>query len=179
VAADGRRGAVVEVDSETDFVARNEQFQALVCAWSPSSRSTPAAPMAELAARRPRSRQQHRRPKAASRTSAIATIGENMTLRRAAGLSVAEGVVRAHASSVSEGLGKIGVLVALKSTASRTNCRRSAASVAMQYVASNPQAIDRRGSIPPGSRASARSSATRRGRRARRRSNSTRSFNRA
>src|ERR1043165_6239827 len=103
-----KKGAMVEVNSETDFVARNDHFQGLVKMIADVALSS-GADVATIKA-----------AKAGNMTiadaisSAIATIGENMTLRRAAVLSVGHGVVASYMhNQVSEGLGKIGVLVAL------------------------------------------------------------------
>src|SRR5690349_21975061 len=106
-----KKGAMVEVNSETDFVARNDHFQGLVKMIADVALSTGEDIEAIKAA------------KAGSTTiadavsSAIATIGENITPRRAAVLSVGQGVVGHYMhNQVSEGLGKIGVLVALESS---------------------------------------------------------------
>ena len=139
------KGALVEVNSETDFVARNDQFQGLVRMVAQVAldvgddiESIKAAKVGDATV-------------ADALSSAIATIGENMTLRRAAGLSVAEGVVASYMhSSVSEGLGKIGVLVALKSTGAADELQALGRLVAMQVAASNPQAIDPSGLDPAG-----------------------------
>ncbi len=140
-----QKGALVEVNSETDFVARNDQFQGLVRMVAQVAldvgddiESIKAAKVGDATV-------------ADALSSAIATIGENMTLRRATGLSVAEGVVASYMhSSVSEGLGKIGVLVALKSTGALDELQALGRLVAMQVAASNPQAIDPSGLDPAG-----------------------------
>lgn len=140
-----QKGALVEVNSETDFVARNDQFQGLVRMVAQVAldvgddvESIKAAKVGDATV-------------ADALSSAIATIGENMTLRRATGLSVAEGVVASYMhSSVSEGLGKIGVLVALKSTGAADELQALGRLVAMQVAASNPQAIDPSGLDPAG-----------------------------
>src|SRR5450755_332208 len=107
----GTKGVVVEVNSETDFVARNDLFQGLVkmiadvtLAAGTDVEKINAAKAGSITV-------------AESIADTIAKIGENMTLRRAAALSVTKGAVGAYVhSSVSDGLGKIGVLVALEST---------------------------------------------------------------
>lgn len=140
-----QKGALVEVNSETDFVARNDQFQGLVRMVAQVAldvgddvESIKAAKVGDATV-------------ADALSSAIATIGENMTLRRATGLSVPEGVVASYMhSSVSEGLGKIGVLVALKSTGAADELQALGRLVAMQVAASNPQAIDPSGLDPAG-----------------------------
>ncbi|MEZ5888811.1 MAG: translation elongation factor Ts [Xanthobacteraceae bacterium] len=138
-----KKGAVVEVNSETDFVARNDQFQGLVRMIAQVALDAgadieriKAAKVGDVTV-------------ADALSSAIATIGENMTLRRAAELSVAQGVVASYMhNSVSDGLGKIGVLVALKSTGKDDELMAFGRLVAMQVAASNPQAIDPSGLDP-------------------------------
>lgn len=131
------KGAVVEVNSETDFVARNDQFQGLV------------RMIAQVALDVGADVEKIKAAKVGGATieeaisSAIATIGENMTLRRAAELAAAPGVVATYMhNSVSDGLGKIGVLVALKSTGKADELMALGRLVAMQVAAANPQAVD-------------------------------------
>ena len=143
VALAPKKGAVVEVNSETDFVARNDLFQGLVRMIAQVALDVgadveciKAAKVGDAAV-------------ADALSSAIATIGENMTLRRAAELSVAQGVVASYMhNSVTEGLGKIGVIVALKSTGKDDELMALGRLVAMQVAASNPQAIDASGLDP-------------------------------
>lgn len=137
---DGKKGVVVEVNSETDFVARNEQFQGLVKL------------IAETALHNGTDVETIKQAKAGGATideaiaSAIATIGENMTLRRAAGLAVSEGAIGAYThSSVIDGLGKIGVLVALESKANPAELAIFGRMLAMHIAATNPQAVDSKG----------------------------------
>jgi elongation factor Ts len=105
------KGAVVEVNAETDFVARNDHFQGLVKLIADAALSNGGDVEALRAAKVGDKTVQE------TIASAIATIGENMSLRRAASLSVGKGVVGTYMhNSISEGLGKIGVLVALEST---------------------------------------------------------------
>src|SRR2546421_4719310 len=138
-----KKGAMVEVNSETDFVARNDHFQGLVKMIADVALSTGADVEAINAA------------KAGTLTiadaisSAIATIGENMTLRRAAVLSVGQGVVSAYVhNQVSEGLGKIGVLVALESSGKADELAAIGRQVAMHIASANPIAIDAAGVDP-------------------------------
>ncbi len=135
--AEGPKASVVEVNSETDFVARNEQFQGLVKMVAHAAFKTGSDVEAIKAA------------KAGEATigdaisSAIATIGENMTLRRAAVLSVPQGVVGSYLhNAVSEGLGKIGVLVALESAGDKDVVAALARQIAMHVAATNPVALD-------------------------------------
>ncbi|AVO44984.1 translation elongation factor Ts [Phreatobacter cathodiphilus] len=140
----GPKAAVVEVNSETDFVARNEQFQNLVKAIADVALKTGNEVDAILAA-----------PAATGGTvadaiaSAVATIGENMTLRRASVLSVSDGVVGSYIhNAVEPGLGKIGVLVALESTGSKDELAALGRMVAMHVAAANPLALDAEGLDP-------------------------------
>src|SRR5712691_7230360 len=111
VAVAGKKGVVVEVNSETDFVARNEQFQGLVRMIAGIAldvgtdiEGIKAAKVGGVTAND-------------AINAAIATIGENMTLRRAAQLSVGAGAIGTYVhNSVSDGLGRIGVIVALESS---------------------------------------------------------------
>ncbi|MGQ3355822.1 MAG: translation elongation factor Ts [Phreatobacter sp.] len=140
----GPKAAVVEVNSETDFVARNEQFQNLVKSIADVALKTGNEVEAILAA-----------PAAAGGSvadaiaSAVATIGENMTLRRASVLSVSDGVVGSYIhNAVEPGLGKIGVLVALESTGSKDELAALGRMVAMHVAAANPLALDAEGLDP-------------------------------
>ncbi len=134
--ADGK-GVVVEVNSETDFVARNEQFQGLVkmiahvgLRAGPDVEAIKAAKVGSETV-------------AEALASAIATIGENMTLRRAAGLEVGRGVVASYVhNQVIDGLGKIGVLVALESAGKADELQALGRKLAMHVAAANPQALE-------------------------------------
>jgi elongation factor Ts len=137
------KGAMVEVNSETDFVARNDHFQGLVKMIADAALNVGEDVEAIKAA------------KAGTMTvadaiaSAIATIGENMTLRRAAVLSVSQGVVATYMhNQVSEGLGKIGVLVALESPGKVDELAAIGRQVAMHIASANPLAIDASGVDP-------------------------------
>src|SRR5215471_12094476 len=115
VAVSELKGVVVEVNSETDFVARNDGDVTVNDAIN----------------------------------SAIATIGENMTLRRAGQVSVNAGAVGMYVhNAVSEGLGKIGVIVALESPGQKDELTALGRQVAMHIAASNPQAVDPAGLDP-------------------------------
>jgi elongation factor Ts len=143
LAVDGPKGVLVEVNSETDFVARNDLFQGLVKMIA-NVALTVGTDMEKIKA-----------AKVGPITIAdaiadtIAKIGENMTLRRASQLSVGTGVIASYVhNSVEEGLGKIGVLVALESTGKADELKRFGRMVAMHVAASNPQAIDSSGLDP-------------------------------
>ncbi|MEA2983875.1 MAG: elongation factor Ts [Alphaproteobacteria bacterium] len=143
IALAGTKGVVVEVNSETDFVARNDQFQGLV------------KMIAQVALDAGTDVEKLKAAKAGSITVAeaisdtIAKIGENMTLRRAAALSVSKGAVGSYVhSSVADGLGKIGVLVGLESTGKSAELMALGRMLAMHVAASNPQAVDSSGLDP-------------------------------
>ena len=139
----GPKGVVVEVNSETDFVARNDLFQGLV------------KMIADVALSVGTDVEKIKAAKAGSITVAesiadtIAKIGENMSLRRAAALSVAKGAIGAYVhNSVSDGLGKIGVLVAFESAGKADELASLGRMIAMHVAATNPQAIDASGLDP-------------------------------
>jgi elongation factor Ts len=139
----GTKGVVVEVNSETDFVARNEQFQGLV------------KMIAQVALGAGADVEKIKAAKAGSVTvetaiaDAIATIGENMTLRRAASLEVGHGVVSSYVhNAVIEGAGKMGVIVALESTGKTDELAALGKQLAMHVAAANPQALDPAGLDP-------------------------------
>jgi elongation factor Ts len=139
----GGKGVVVEVNSETDFVARNDLFQGLV------------KMIAEVALTTGPDVEKIKAAKAGSITVAdaindtIAKVGENMTLRRADGLSVKQGVIGSYVHNmVSEGLGKIGVIVALESSGKADALAGIARQVAMHIASANPQAVDPSGLDP-------------------------------
>ncbi len=138
IAGAGTSAVVVEVNSETDFVARNDAFQELVRGVASVALSTEGTVDAIAAANYPAT------GKSVSDTikDAIGHIGENMTLRRAALLSVEDGVVATYVhNAVSDGLGKLGVLVALKSTGNKDVLTAIGRQVAMHIAATNPLAI--------------------------------------
>lgn len=138
VALDGLTGAVVEVNAETDFVARNDQFQALVRGVAKVALTAGADVEALKAAAYPGSG----RTVAEEITHAVATIGENMTLRRVKTLQVSEGAVVPYVhNALGEGIGKIGVLVALKSAGKKDVLESLGKQIAMHIAATNPQSL--------------------------------------
>jgi elongation factor Ts len=138
IAANGTRGAVVEVNSETDFVGRNEHFQKFVGAVAQLALDNGGDLAKVAAAPFPGSA----RDVQGELTNMIATIGENMSLRRAAMLSVSDGVVMAYThNAVAPDLGKIGVLVALESNGDKTKLAALAKQLAMHVAAANPQSL--------------------------------------
>ncbi|HEY0234872.1 MAG TPA: translation elongation factor Ts [Afipia sp.] len=140
---EGTKGVVVEVNSETDFVARNEQFQGLVKMIAQVALKAGADVTNILAAKVGDVTVER------AVTDAIATIGENMTLRRAAELSVKEGVVASYIHNVVlDGLGKMGVIVALESAGKKDELSALGRQIAMHVASSNPQALDAAGLDP-------------------------------
>ncbi|MFC3072729.1 translation elongation factor Ts [Shinella pollutisoli] len=138
IAAAGTRAVVVEINSETDFVARNDAFQDLVRGVASVALGTDGSVEAISAATYPATGKSVQE----TITDAIATIGENMNLRRAALLSVDDGVVATYIhNGVADGLGKLGVLVALKSTGDKEALAVIGRQVAMHVAATNPLAI--------------------------------------
>jgi elongation factor Ts len=139
----GTKGVMVEVNSETDFVARNDLFQGLVKMIADVALSV-GTDVEKIKAAKAGSI-----TVAESITDTIAKIGENMTLRRAASLSVSQGAIGAYVhNSVSDGLGKIGVLVALESPGKADELASLGRMIAMHVAASNPQAVDAAGLDP-------------------------------
>jgi elongation factor Ts len=133
----GTKGVVVEVNSETDFVARNEHFQGLVKMIGQVAldvgadvEKIKAAKVGDITVE-------------AAIADAIATIGENMTLRRAASLEVGSGVVSSYVhNAVIEGAGKIGVIVALESAGKTDELAVLGRQLAMHVAAAKPLALD-------------------------------------
>jgi elongation factor Ts len=137
VAVRGNRGAVVEVNSETDFVAKNETFQEFVRTVSELALTASGNVEGLLAASWPAGGTVEEKL-----TSNIATIGENQSLRRAAVLQVNDGVVVSYVhNAAASGLGKIGVLVALESTGDKAALEGLGKQLAMHIAAANPQAL--------------------------------------
>jgi len=145
LAVEGRRAALVEVNSETDFVARNPDFQAMVNAVAAAALKTKGDVAALRAAP-----YQGSGPSIADKLSEmVATIGENMNVRRTAMLSVDQGVIGSYLhNQIASGLGKIGVLVAVESSASSEKLAGFARQLAMHIAATNPVALDLSGVSP-------------------------------
>lgn len=138
VASRGEKAVLVEINSETDFVARNDAFQAIVRNVAQSALETDGSVEAIAAAPYPGSQKNV----ADTIKDAIGTIGENLTLRRAVALSVAPGVVATYIhNSVSEGLGKLGVLVAIETEGDKEAALAFGRQVAMHVAASSPLAL--------------------------------------
>jgi elongation factor Ts len=140
VALAPNKGVVVEVNSETDFVARNDLFQGLVKMIADVALDAGAEVEKILAAR------VGDRSVADAISETIAKVGENMTLRRAAVLSVGKGVMASYVhNSVTDGLGRIGVIVALESAGNADELKAFGRMLAMHVASANPQAIDSNG----------------------------------
>ncbi|WP_292528439.1 translation elongation factor Ts [Methylocystis sp.] len=140
-----KQGVVVEVNSETDFVARNADFQTLVKNIAEVALKSGKTDVEALGA------QAYPGGGTVSEavTNAIASIGENLTLRRAAAVSVAEGVVGRYVhAQVVDGEGKIAVIVALESTGDKEVLATLARQLAMHVASANPLALDASGLDP-------------------------------
>jgi elongation factor Ts len=138
LAAKPTKASVVEVNSETDFVARNDQFQGMVRAIAETQNKVGGDREALAAAKFPGS------DKTVDEyiKEMVGTIGENMSLRRAATLSVNKGVVATYMhNAIGDGLGKIGVLVALESTGKKDKLEEIGRQIAMHVAATAPLAL--------------------------------------
>ncbi len=146
LAVKGNLGVVAEVNSETDFVARNNDFQALVKGVLKVALDHAPQVNVEkvLDAQYPGGG-----TVSEAIANAIATIGENMTLRRAQGLSVSEGAIGHYVhGSIADGLGRIGVIVGLKSTGDKERLAALGRQLAMHVAAASPIALDAAGLEP-------------------------------
>ena len=139
MAVAGNKGALVELNAETDFVARNEQFQELVGQMAEAAVEHGGSVDSLKAATLPNGKSVEQ-----SVVDAIATIGENMTLRRTAQLAVSEGVVSSYMhNAAAPNKGKIGVLVAMQSSGDKDRLAEVGKQVAMHVAAANPLALNR------------------------------------
>jgi elongation factor Ts len=145
LAIEGTSGALVEVNSETDFVARNAKFQSMV------------AEIARLALKAGGNSEKLKTMHFPGSSHAVAeyvaemvaSIGENMAVRRTAALTVSQGVIGTYMhNQAAPNLGKIGVLVALESAAKREGLAQFGRMLAMHVAATNPVALDL-ASVPP------------------------------
>ena len=143
VSASGTSGAAVEVNSETDFVARNADFQSMVAeiasvatGVSGSGNDVIAEVNAATLPSAGKSIEEHIK-------DAVGTIGENMNARRAARLSVDNGVVASYVhNAAATGMGKIGVLIALESTGDADKLNEFGRKIAMHVAANAPASLD-------------------------------------
>lgn len=139
IATSAGKAAMIELNSETDFVARNDQFQNLAEQVAQAALALGSDDVAKLEA-----------APAAGKTvkdaviDGIATIGEQMSLRRVAYLAENEGVVASYIhTQVKAGMGKIGVLLALKSTGDKTKLEQLGRQLAMHIAAARPESLTR------------------------------------
>ena len=137
IAVDGKKGAIVELNAETDFVARNGEFQAFV-----SSLAGLALDAIDLADLKALDFPETGRNVADELAQKIATIGENMSLRRMHSLEVSNGAVVPYMhNSIAAGLGRSGVLVALESTADERTLNTLGKQIAMHIAATSPASL--------------------------------------
>ncbi|GAA0729742.1 translation elongation factor Ts [Sphingomonas japonica] len=141
IAVAGTKGAAIEVNSETDFVAKNDQFQAFVRDVTNLALAQGDDMDTLKAAKMPSGKTVEE-----ALTNNIATIGENQSLRRVRQLSVSQGAVIPYVhNQASPGLGKIGVLVALESSAGVDVLEPLGKQIAMHIAAAFPLALDENG----------------------------------
>ena len=135
VATAGTSGVLVEVNSETDFVARNAEFQTAVA-------NVATAALGVESTEALRDAQVEGKSVTDYLTALVAKIGENMSLRRMTKLSVSSGVVEGYIhNAATTGMGKIGVLVALESTGDAAALQTLAKKIAMHIAATSPLAL--------------------------------------
>ncbi len=136
ISVEGTKAAVVELNSETDFVARNTEFQSFVAQLAKTAVSVSSV---EALAAAPL----NGKPVSENLTDLIAKIGENMTLRRMQALGVSKGAIVGYIhGALADGMGKIGVLVALESSASADKLQALGKQIAMHVAAANPLFLD-------------------------------------
>lgn len=143
VAINGTKGAVVEINSETDFVSRNEMFQKLV------------KEIAQIAVNHGDLESLKSAKAATGKTVEeeivvnVATIGENLNLRRMQTVGVNDGVIASYVHNPSaDGMGRISVLVALESTGDKTKLMEVGKQIAMHVAAAKPQSLNKEGVDP-------------------------------
>jgi elongation factor Ts len=138
IAVDGNKAAIVEVNSETDFVARNEQFQTIVD--NIAKLAIQAGGDVHVLSEMPYPGSA--RSVSAELTDAIAKIGENMNLRRSAMVEVSDGVVGNYVhNAVKLGLGKLGIIVGLESTGDKAVLATLGKQLAMHIANTNPLSV--------------------------------------
>jgi len=139
IASEGNEAALVEVNSETDFVARNDKFQDMVGTVATTALKT-KGDVAKLEQAKYGSSKE---TVAETIKELVGSIGENMTLRRAAYLGADKGVVASYVhNTIAPNLGRIGVIVALESSGDSDRLMAVGRQVAMHIAAANPQSID-------------------------------------
>jgi len=138
VVSGDKKGVLVEINSETDFVARNDQFQGFV-----STAAKLAIDAPDLEALKNAKLPDGSQTVAEKLTQLVATIGENLNLRRMATVSVKDGVVATYMhNATAPNMGKIGVLVGLESTGDKAKLAALGKQLAMHVAAANPTALD-------------------------------------
>ncbi len=136
---DGRSAVVVEINAETDFVARNEEFQNFVKTVAGRALDESVASVEELAD----ADYGNGKSVKDTLTELIARIGENMALRRAQTMSVSKGLVSTYVhNALVPGMGKIGVLVALESDGNKAALETLGKQLAMHVAAANPEFLN-------------------------------------
>jgi len=139
VATSGKKAVALEVNAETDFVARNDAFQAFATG---ATKVALDSGVADIEALKTQAYPAADRSVQEELTQIIATIGENMNLRRLAVLSVTNGVIASYVhNAIAPNLGKIGVLVALESTADEGKLMELGKQIAMHVAAARPEAL--------------------------------------
>ncbi len=139
VYVDGLKGTILEVNAETDFVARNDLFQKYVN----TTVKLACEKGSNLEGLKLEKYPESDRSVADELTNLIAIIGENMSLRRIAHLSVKEGVIASYVhNKISDGLGKIGILVGLESTADKAKLTELGKKIAMHIAATSPKSVN-------------------------------------
>jgi elongation factor Ts len=137
VASLGTKAAMVEVNAETDFVGRNDQFQAFALESAKLALDNGSVEALQNAKHSSGSTVQE------ALTNMVATIGENMSIRRVAQLSVSQGIVASYVhNALAPNIGKIGVLVALESTADAAKLQELGKQIAMHVAAARPEALN-------------------------------------
>ena len=139
VSVKGLKGAIIEVNSETDFVARNELFQNFVkkCSYLALTHKSDVDSLKELPF------PETGRSVDQELSNNIATIGENMNIRRAEYLEVSEGVLVSYIhNKVTEDLGKLGVIVAIESQSQESKLLEVGKQIAMHIAATSPKSVD-------------------------------------
>ena len=138
IAIDGTKGSIVEVNSETDFVARNEQFQSLV--ENIAGLAAEAGGDVHVLSEMPYPGSG--RSVSGELTDAIAKIGENMNLRRAATIEVTDGIIGSYVhNTVKPGLGKLGIIVGLESTGNKDALNALGKQIAMHIANTSPLSV--------------------------------------
>lgn len=138
VAVEGTKGAIIELNSETDFVARNDQFQKLAGVIAETALRHSIGDVEELK----NTSTSYGKTVAEGITYLISTIGENMTLRRSAILGVTHGYVASYIhNAAAPGMGKIGILVGIESTGDLNKLEALGKQIAMHIAAARPEAL--------------------------------------